>query len=97
MADELAVSQQPKAFERPKLKATAAQVEREQGTVSKFSDIRGFGFIRGDHHEDIFVHFREIREAEQKLFPGDIVEFVLVKNEKGLNAKAVNVVKGAMH
>jgi cold shock protein len=58
-----------------------------------FSKIKGFGFIRGSSQPDIFVHFRDIRGYEQRLSPGDVVDFVLVTNEKGLNAKAVEIVK----
>jgi cold shock CspA family protein len=82
--------QKIKVDEQPK--AITAQVERERGTVKKFSNIKSFGFIRGNHQQDIFVHARDIRNAEQKLFDGDVVEFVLVVNEKGLNAKAVEVI-----
>ncbi|WP_284690309.1 cold-shock protein [Oscillatoria acuminata] len=80
------------ALKRPQSAFVAAQVEREQGTVTKFSNIRGFGFIRGKHEQDIFVHFRDIRGDEQRLNAGDVVEFVLLINEKGLNAKAVEIV-----
>lgn len=88
-------SQQTKVFERPKLDAIAAQVQRERGKVKWFSDIRGFGFIEGKHPKDIFVHIRDVFGEEQKLFPGDIVEFILIENDKGLNAKAIQVVSRA--
>jgi len=91
--DELAKNPQVTDFERPKSGSIAVQLEREQGTVKMFSNIRGFGFIRGSHNRDIFVHFRDIRGTEQRLSPGDVVEFVLVTNDKGLNAKAVEIVE----
>jgi len=91
--DELTKTSKVKAFEQPKSGSIAAQVEREQGTVKMFNDIRGFGFIGGNHQQDIFVHFRDIRGTEQRLSPGDVVDFVLVTNDKGLNAKAVEIIK----
>lgn len=91
--EDLVKTPEAKALERPRSASVAAQVEREQGTVKMFSNIKGFGFIRGNHEPDIFVHFRDIRGAEQRLNSGDVVEFVLLVNEKGLNAKAVEIVR----
>ncbi|WP_304609231.1 AIPR family protein [Aerosakkonema funiforme] len=93
--EETTIKEQSKVSERPKLRVIAAQVEREQGKVKWFSDIKGFGFIQGNHPQDIFIHFSDIRGAEQRLYCGDVVEFVLFTNEKGLNAKAVEIVKRA--
>jgi cold shock CspA family protein len=82
--EDLVKIPEAKSLERPKSASVAAQVEREQGTVKMFSNIRGFGFIKGKHEQDIFVHFNDIRGAEQRLNSGDVVEFVLLVNEKGL-------------
>jgi cold shock CspA family protein len=88
--EDLVKTLEAKPLERPR--SASAQVEREKGTVKMFSNIKGFGFIKGKHEQDIFVHFSDIRGAEQRLNPGDVVEFVLLVNEKGLNARAVEIV-----
>ncbi|MEC4991171.1 MAG: AIPR family protein [Oscillatoria sp. PMC 1068.18] len=96
LIDELNKSpEKTKVVKQLKSRVIAAQVQYQQGTVKKFSDVRRFGFIQGNYPQDIFVHINDICGKEQRLTPGDTVKFVLVKNEKGLNAKEVTVVKHA--
>lgn len=61
------------------------------GTVKWFNDAKGFGFIRPDGMvEDIMVHHTSITmKGFRTLKTGDVVDFQIKKDEKGM--KAVNV------
>ena len=58
----------------------------KKGTVKFFNETKGFGFIKSENGEEIFVHISglkdEIRENDQ-------VVFEVERGKKGLNA--VNV------
>lgn len=63
---------------------------KEQGTVKWFSNEKGYGFIRRESGEDVFVHHSAIQAAGFKsLNQGDVVEFVVAKGPKGLQAQEV--------
>ena len=63
------------------------------GTVKWFNDQKGYGFIKQDGVvEDIFVHHTAIKmDGFRTLAPGEVVEFEIKKDDKGL--KAVNVTR----
>ncbi len=65
----------------------------ETGTVKWFNDQKGYGFVRQDGvDEDIFVHHTAIKmEGFRTLTPGEVVEFEINRDEKGM--KAVNVTR----
>lgn len=64
---------------------------RETGTVQRFMDDKGFGFIKPDKGgKDVFVHFSAIGGAGFKtLQQGQRVEFDIVEDPKG--PRAANV------
>lgn len=63
-----------------------------QGKVKWFNAEKGFGFISQDDGSDIFVHYSQIQQSGYKsLEEGQLVEFELIINERGPQAK--NVVK----
>jgi CspA family cold shock protein len=64
---------------------------RETGTVQRFMDDKGFGFIKPDSGgKDVFVHFSAIGGAGFKtLQQGQRVEFDIVDDPKG--PRAANV------
>ena len=61
------------------------------GTVSKFMDNKGFGFITPDDGgKDVFVHHSDIKmDGFKSLSPGQRVEFDITREAKG--PKASNV------
>ncbi len=63
---------------------------KEQGTVKWFSNEKGYGFIRRESGEDVFVHHSAIQATGFKsLNQGDVVEFSVAKGPKGLQAQEV--------
>jgi CspA family cold shock protein len=64
----------------------------EKGTVKWFNNSKGYGFIKRESGEDVFVHFRAIAgDGYKSLKEGDTVEFDVEQGAKGL--QAVNVSK----
>lgn len=65
---------------------------RIKGTCKFFDTAKGWGFINPDDEPelDVFVHYRSIHEDGFKnLAPGDRVEFLKVKTDKGFSAAEV--------
>ena len=65
---------------------------REKGTVQRFMDDKGFGFIKPDSGgKDVFVHFSAIGGSGFKsLSQGQRVEFDIVDDPKGPRAANVS-------
>jgi CspA family cold shock protein len=62
------------------------------GTVKWFNDSKGYGFIRKESGEDVFVHYSAITmDGYKSLAEGEEVQFDVVESPKGL--QAVNVTK----
>ena len=64
------------------------------GTVKWFNNEKGYGFIKQDGGDDLFVHYSEIQGAGgfRTLNEGDRVEFEVVQGAKGLQASNVVVI-----
>jgi CspA family cold shock protein len=60
----------------------------KQGTVKFFNESKGFGFIRSDDGQEIFVHVTGLID---KIKEGDKVTFDVVQGKKGLNAVNVKI------
>ncbi len=60
----------------------------QTGTVKFFNNAKGFGFIKADSGEEVFVHANDLID---KITEGDKVEFEVQDGKKGKNA--VNVRK----
>ncbi len=63
------------------------------GVVKFFNDQKGYGFIKRDDGDDLFVHFSNIEgKGFKKLEEGQNVEFEVAEGRKGLEATNVRVV-----
>jgi cold shock protein len=71
----------------------ATIMARTSGTVERFMDEKGFGFIKPDSGEkDVFVHHSAISGSGFKsLSQGQRVEFDLVQDPKGPRAENVEL------
>lgn len=63
-----------------------------QGTVKWFNPEKGYGFIRQENGEDVFVHYSSITgDGFKSLEEGQRVEFEIAPGRKG--PQATNVTK----
>lgn len=66
----------------------------ERGTVKWFNGTKGFGFIKREEGEDVFVHYKAIvGDGFKELHEGEQVEFEVEKGAKGLQAVKVKRVE----
>ena len=64
----------------------------EKGTVKWFNGAKGYGFIKRESCEDVFVHFKAITgDGFKSLNEGDKVEFDVENGSKGLQAVNVSI------
>jgi len=64
--------------------------EQISGTVKWFNDEKGFGFIKQDNGNDVFVHYSAINGTGRKsLVEGQQVTMNVTQGQKGLQAENV--------
>ena len=61
----------------------------EKGTVKFFNEAKGFGFIKEENGQEIFVHVSALKEEIQE---NDQVTYEVENGKKGLNAINVSLV-----
>ncbi|NUO82291.1 cold-shock protein [candidate division KSB1 bacterium] len=63
----------------------------ETGTVKWFNEAKGYGFIRRESGDDVFVHFKAIvGDGFRTLSEGQRVQFEVERGPKGLQASKVS-------
>jgi cold shock CspA family protein len=74
--------------------ASTIQVEKNEGVIYRVVRTRGFGFIKSDLRKEIFFHFNDVLNAKEgfELQKDDLVRFTVVENDKGLNAKSIELI-----
>ncbi|MDP1800058.1 MAG: cold shock domain-containing protein [Bacteroidota bacterium] len=60
-----------------------------KGTVKFFNDAKGFGFIKGENGQEVFVHASGLKEDIRE---NDEVTYDTQEGKKGLNAINVSLV-----
>lgn len=60
----------------------------KHGTVKFFNETKGFGFIKAENGEEIFVHATGLKEEIRE---NDQVVFEIEQGKKGLNAVNVSL------
>ena len=64
------------------------------GKVKWFNSEKGYGFIEYNDLEDIFIHYSAIEmDGYKTLSEGALVQYELLRTDKGLQAKKVLKVK----
>ena len=67
--------------------------DRENGRVKWFNAEKGYGFITQENGNDVFVHFSAISgDGYRTLTEGQKVEFAVISNERGMQARDVILV-----
>ena len=66
-----------------------------KGTIIRFVNERGFGFIGGEDGNQYFVHIRSIDGLATGEYPpiGQRVQFCVMKTTKGLEAVDVHLIE----
>ena len=65
-----------------------------KGTVKRFNNQKGYGFISDEQGNDVFVHYSGLNmDGFKSLEEGATVEFEVVEGAKGPQATNVTVVK----
>lgn len=60
------------------------------GKVKWFNNEKGYGFIKYNDNEDVFVHYSVIDlDGYKTLSEGDLVHYELFETDKGLQARNV--------
>ena len=65
----------------------------ESGRVKWFDAEKGYGFLVRSTGEDLFVHHSEVRGDPSALEPGTGVQYEVGQNDRGPNARSVQVVE----
>ena len=63
------------------------------GTVLRFNNIKGYGFVTDDNNREIFVHYSNIvGDGYKSLEAGRVVRFKMEESDKGPKAVSVELI-----
>jgi CspA family cold shock protein len=60
----------------------------KKGTVKFFNDAKGFGFIKGEDGQEVFVHVTALKDEIRE---NDVVTYDVENGKRGLNAINVSL------
>lgn len=64
------------------------------GTVIRFDEIRGYGFVTPETGaDDVFLHVNDLTFDKRLLAPGTRVQFITAEGDRGLKATQVQLVE----
>ncbi|UMP06989.1 cold-shock protein [Amycolatopsis sp. EV170708-02-1] len=64
----------------------------DTGTVIRFDEVRGYGFVSSDlGGDDLFIHVNDLEIDKRLIVPGVQVEFVTEEGDRGLKASRVRL------
>ena len=76
------------SFTPPKAKAHSGK--RLCGTVKWFNGTKGYGFITGDDGQEVFLHFKGVKDMDKrKLKPGQRFSYRVATSDRGPQAENV--------
>ena len=79
-------------LQHARLKAKERENKTLTGRIKWFNHTKGFGFIKSDDGSEIFFHHSQIEgKRHKRVKRGQYVQFLVVKNEKGLEATALTI------
>jgi CspA family cold shock protein len=62
------------------------------GTILRFDDVRGYGFIEpADGSEDVFVHANDFGESRHMVRPGLRVQYEVARSDRGPKVATVSL------
>jgi cold shock protein len=66
------------------------------GTVVRYNEEKGYGFIApdGGEDDDVFLHANDLTQHGVRIVTGTRVQFEVIDGERGLKAYAVRVLEG---
>jgi cold shock CspA family protein len=67
------------------------ELPRERGRVKWFDAEKGYGFLVRPTGEDLFVHHSEVQVDVSSLTPNEEVEYEVGRNDRGPNARRVQL------
>ncbi len=84
-------SVRPAASPNGRSEDATEELPRERGRVKWFDAEKGYGFLVRPTGEDLFVHHSEIQGDVSSLTPNEEVEYEVGRNDRGPNARGVEL------
>jgi len=82
---------QPAPLHCPACRRLLPPAGRERGLVKWYNVRKRYGFIVRRDHPEIFAHGGDLLD-DNRLHPGDLVEFDVEEGERGPAAKAIRII-----
>lgn len=67
------------------------ELTRGEGIIRWFDPRRGYGFIRSEHHGDLFFHHSDLYASRRVIHPNVPVTFLVERTDSGVQARQVRI------